>query len=321
MSHATTAGRYDTIDLMIERIEIVAKPEHRRMRLEDMLLDHFDTVSKMYLRKLVKTGECEVNGRDENVGYRLRANDFIEINVDHTRGTAMRGEDIAIEILHEESDIIVVIKAHGMLMHPSHRDNSGTLLNALVAHVNWEKGKKGEREKGRSEDSPLLPNSPYPLIRPGLIHRLDKETSGIVIVAKNPRAHRILSGQFMKKTVEKRYQALVMGEVIDDRGKIIAPIGRFEEEKQWGVKDDGKYAETNYWVTGRRDGKTLLELEPVTGRTNQLRIHCQHIGHPIVGDTKRGGGDASRLCLHACKLAFNHPTTRERMTFESKIEF
>ena len=124
----------------------------------------------------------------------------------------------------------------------------------------------------------------------------------------------------MKKTVEKRYIALVVGEVPND-GKIIAPIGRFEEEKQWGVKEDGKYAETNYWIIERRDGQTLLELEPVTGRTNQLRIHCQHIGHPIVGDTKRGGGKDSRLCLHACKLAFNHPTTRERMTFHSPIEF
>ena len=158
---------------MIERVEIIAKPEHRRMRLEDMLLDHFDTVSKMYLRKLVKTGECEVNGRDENVGYRLRSNDFVEINVDHTRGTAMRGEDIAIEILFEDSDIIVVVKAHGMLMHPSHRDNSGTLLNALVAHVNKQRGRKGEGVSGKmgrtgergdllSPGSPLPPFSPSP---------------------------------------------------------------------------------------------------------------------------------------------------------------
>ena len=271
------------------------------MRLEDMLLDHFDTVSKMYLRKLVKTGECEVNGRDENVGYRLRANDFVEIKVDHTRGTAMRGEDIAIDILHEDSDIIVVVKAHGMLMHPSHRDNSGTLLNALVAHTN--KDNDGN------------------VIRPGLVHRLDKDTSGIVLVAKNPRAHRILSGQFMKRTVEKRYLALVIGDVTGDSGKIVAPIGRFEDEKQWGVKDDGKYAETNFSVIDRGKDKTLLELEPVTGRTNQLRIHAMHVGHPIIGDTKRGGGEGPRLCLHACKLSFNHPETRERMVFESRIEF
>lgn len=266
------------------------------MRLEDFLLDHFSSLSKMYLRELVKTALCEVNGNHENIGYRLRAGDFIEIVVDHTRGTAMRPEKISLDIVHEDSDIIVVNKPAGMLAHPSHRENSGTLLNGLVHHLNG----RGSR-----------------VVRPGLIHRLDKQTSGLMVVAKNSRTHRILSGHFMRKRVEKRYVALVEDVVRDDEGTIDAPIGRYDELKHWSVKSDGKQSTSRYWVKKRFKDMTLIELEPITGRTNQLRIHCEHIGHPIVGDTKRGGREFSRLCLHAAKLKFPHPTTNEPMCFES----
>lgn len=261
------------------------------MRLEDVLLAHFDYLSKMYLRDLVKNAGCEVNGRHENIGYRVRPADFIEITVDRTRGTAMRAEQIELDIVFEDPHLIVVNKPAGMLVHPSHYENSGTLLNALAFHVN----------QGRGAGS----------VRPGLIHRLDKQTSGLVVIAKNARAHRILSGHFMNKRVEKRYLALVDGVVEAESGTIAAPIGRFDDLKHWGVKDDGKPAETRYWVKERFGGKTLVELEPVTGRTNQLRIHCEMIGHPIVGDTKRGGSEAERLYLHAWRLAFPHPATSE----------
>lgn len=293
---------------------IVAPAFARKMRLEDYLLVHFPLVSKMYLRDLVKLGRCEVNGRHENIGYRLREHDFIEIIVDATRGTAMRREEIPLDILHEDNDLIVVHKPAGMLMHPSHREQSGTLLNALAYHVN------------RDADT---------IERPGLPHRLDKQTSGLVIVAKNARAHRMISSQFLKKQVVKRYLALVDGIVGDDSGVIEAPIGRYDELKHWSVKSDGKHATTNYVVRERIDGrsphgskgvldpqvKTLLELEPVTGRTNQLRIHCEHIGHPIVGDRQRGGSEHGRLCLHAFKLVFRHPTTGEMLEFVREVEF
>ena len=268
------------------------------MRLEDFLLEHFSTLSKMYLREIVKTEGCEVNGRIENIGYRIRPNDFIEIEVDHSRGTAMKPEDIALDIVFEDSHIIVVNKPAGMLMHPSHRENSGTLLNALVHHLN--------RENGR-------------LVRPGLPHRLDKQTSGLVVAAKSAAAHRRLSEGFMKKRVEKRYLALVEGLVKEDEGVIVAPIGRFADLKMWSVKTDGKHSESRFLVRERFTDTTLVELEPVTGRTNQLRIHCQLIGHPIVGDTARGGREFSRLCLHAYRLGIIHPATRERMVFETEI--
>lgn len=268
------------------------------MRLEDFLLDHFSSLSKMYLRELVKCARCEVNGRHENIGYRLRPSDFVEITVDHSRGTAMRPEKISLDIIHEDNDVIVVNKRADMLAHPSHRENSGTLLNGLVYHLN----RNGSR-----------------VIRPGLIHRLDKQTSGLMVVAKNARAHRILSGHFMKKRVEKRYLALVGGIVKPDEGTIDAPIGRYHDLKHWSVKSDGKHSTSRYWVKKRFEDSTLIELEPVTGRTNQLRIHCEHIGHPIVGDTKRGGRQFSRLCLHAYKLAFPHPQTNEVVRFETSL--
>ncbi|MBK8466896.1 MAG: RluA family pseudouridine synthase [Chloracidobacterium sp.] len=272
----------------------------RKQKLGEYLFDNMRDLSKMYLRELIKTGKCEVNGYFVNSGYLLRENDFIELEADLSRGTAMRPEDVALDIIFEDAEMIVVNKPTGMLVHPSHRENNGTLMNALSFYLNA--------------------NSPK-LIRPGLPHRLDKQTSGLLVVAKTARAHRILSEHFMKKCVEKRYLALVDGLVEADDGSLNAPIGRFADLKYWGVKDDGKISETKFQVRERFADTTLLELEPVTGRTNQLRIHCEMIGHPIVGDIQRGGREFSRLCLHAWKLAFPHPITREVCYFEAPISF
>jgi len=303
-----------------KRVEITVPSDAAKMRLEDFLLDHFSSLSKMYLRDLVKTARCEVNGRHENIGYKLRADDFIEITVDHARGTAMRPENIPLDIIHEDSDIIVVNKPHDMLAHPSHRENSGTLLNALVHHVRTACVSGRSVSLGvklQSNRPPTYAGGSDNIIRPGLIHRLDKQTSGLMVVAKNARAHRILSGHFMRKRVEKRYLALVEGIIKTDEGTIDAPIGRYAELKHWSVKSDGKHSTSRYSVKKRFTDTTLIELEPITGRTNQLRIHCEHIGHPIVGDTRRGGREFSRLCLHAYKLAFPHPSTNEMVKFET----
>lgn len=254
----------------------------------------------MYLRDVVKREACEVNGRTENVGYRLRPNDLIEIVVDETRETAMRPEDIPLDIVFEDNWIVVVNKPAGMLTHPSHRENTGTLLNALAFHCN--RNAAGQ-------------------IRPGLPHRLDKQTSGLIVVAKTLLAHRRLSASFMKKRVEKRYIALVEGIVEKDDGVIEAPIGRYAEIRHWGVKADGKHSITRFRVRERHADTTLIELEPVTGRTNQLRIHCESIGHPIVGDTRRGGREFTRLCLHAWNLAFPHPGADSMIRFASDHSF
>jgi 23S rRNA pseudouridine1911/1915/1917 synthase len=306
-----------------ERVIIVVPERAYKFRLEDYLLDHFPNLSKMYLRDVVKTGRCEVNGRHENIGHRLKPNDLIEIVLDPDRETAMRPENIALDIVYEDADIIVVNKPAGMLVHPSHRENSGTLLNALAYWLNKDqltqsrKGEKTQRIFDVTESSILDPRSA--IVRPGLIHRLDKQTSGLVVVAKNARAHRILCNHFMKKRVEKRYLALVDGIVERDEGSIEAPIGRFADLKLWSVKEDGKHSESRFWVRERYADTTLLELEPVTGRTNQLRIHCELIGHPIVGDVQRKGSVFERLCLHAHKIGFPHPTASEKVVFEAEM--
>lgn len=285
----------------------------RKQKLGDYLFDKVRTLSKMYLRELIKTGKCEVNGSLVNSGYRLREGDFIEVEADLTRGTAMQPDDIALDIVFEDAEIVVVNKPAGMLVHPSHRDKNGTLLNALSFHLNAEC-------EVQTDDSPLhTPRSTF--IRPGLPHRLDKQTSGLIVVAKTLHAHRVLTEHFMRRRVAKVYLALVDGIVEEDEGTIEARIGRYEELKHWGVKEDGKLSETRFRVRERFADSTLLELEPVTGRTNQLRIHCETIGHAIVGDASRGGSPFSRLCLHAYKLAFPHPGNREMLSFESPISF
>jgi len=282
------------------RIELLATALENKKRLDDFLFDRFSGLSRMYLREIVKNEKCEVNGRFENIGYKIRRNDFVEIEIDPTRGTAMQPEEIPLEITYEDTDLIVVNKPSGMLVHPTHRDKNGTLLNGLTHHLN--------RNRNGSA-----------VIRPGLVHRLDKETSGLMVVAKSVRVHRVLADHFKRKLVEKRYIALVEGLLKENEGFIEAPIGRYADLKLWNVKDDGKHASTKFWVRDRYADTTLIEMEPVTGRTNQLRIHCTSIGHPIVGDIQRNGPAFDRLCLHAWKLSFRHPNGGEQLNFETLI--
>jgi 23S rRNA pseudouridine1911/1915/1917 synthase len=286
----------------ITRLSFQVSPEDNRSRLDEFLFSKLTTLSKMYLRELVKTGSCEVNGTVENVGYRLRPNDFIEVAADVSRGTSMQPENIPLDIVFEDVHLAIINKPAGMLVHPTNRDKNGTLLNALAYHFNQEK------TNGR-------------FVRPGLIHRLDKETSGLIVVAKTPRAHTMLCRSFMKKFVEKQYVARVEGIIEQDEGVIESSIGRYAELKYWDVKPDGKHAVTRFKVRERLADSTVVELEPVTGRTNQLRIHCASIGHPIVGDVRRGGREFKRLCLHAFRLAFAHPQDHRPMEFESPKNF
>lgn len=266
----------------------------RKRKLEDFLFARFPDLSKKFLRDLIKEEKCVVNGAKTSKKYILRKYDFIEVGFDETDGVSLSPENIDIEIVFEDEHLMLVNKPAGILVHPTHKEKKGTLLNALAFYF---------KEKGETE------------IRPGLLHRLDRDTSGLLLIAKNPHAHRALAKQFKKRQIEKKYFALVGG-ILKGEGRIDAPIGRFEEEKNWNVKTDGKNSETIYKVKRNLTGKTFVELEPVTGRTNQLRIHCAHIGHPIVGDERYGGEDFPRLCLHAAKLAFRHPIENCRVEFE-----
>ncbi len=303
---------YDSKYLMERRIEIVVGIEGHKKRLDEYLFAHFGGLSKMYLRHAVKREKCEVNGRIENVGYRLRANDLIELELDLSRETAMRPQNIPIDLVYEDEDLIVVNKAAGMLVHPTNRDKSGTLLNALAYHLNM-RGNARESNRFNDPDTRFPSSQVSGLVRPGLIHRLDKQTSGLIAIAKTSRAHKRMMDSFRRKLIDKSYLALVEGLVAENEGVIDQPIGRYGELKHWDVKLDGKHSETRFKVFKRNEETTLLELEPVTGRTNQLRIHCSFIGHPIVGDVKRGGRDFYRMCLHAWKITFPHPSTKNKI--------
>ena len=281
------------------------------------MFERVGAVSKMRLRGLLAAGECLVNGAPGKAGYHVQAGDRIEIAVDLSAATSMKPEPLPLEILYEDSKIIVVAKRAGMLVHPTRGVKSGTLLNALSHYLN--KSLESKVEEIFSDSQLTTHNSPHSFIRPGLIHRLDKQTSGLMVIAKTSAAHRILAEQFQRKTIQKKYIAITEGVLESDSGVIDAPIGYDENLRQWSVQENGKPAETRFRVLERREDSTLLELEPVTGRTNQLRIHCAFIGHPILGDEARGGRAFSRLCLHAARLRFRHPASGEWMDFKSAL--
>lgn len=286
---------------MFTRYEFQVSEMFHRKRLDEFLFNEFGSMSKAYLRRVVKEGFCEVNGYVENTGKTLRTNDFIEINVDEDQEKGMTPEDIPVEVVYEDAEIIVVNKGAGMLVHPTNYERNGTLLNALTFYVN----------RNRSHGDKF--------IRPHLIHRLDRETSGLMIIGKNAKVSKIICSHFKRRLFEKRYISLVEGVIKEDSGTISAPIGRYDELRRWNVKEDGKMSESRFRVLERKNGNTLLELEPVTGRTNQLRIHCAHIDHPIVGDDWYGGSEFERLCLHASEISFWHPNGGKKMNFKTKL--
>lgn len=319
---------------MLRAYQFRVEQADAQLRLDEFLAARFGGLSRMRIANLIEAGACTVNGLNGRAGYRIVADDAIEFSFDDDALTSMFPESIPLEVVHEDDHLIVVVKPTGMLVHPTMSVKSGTLANALAYYLN--------RSMNHAESSIL---DPQPVIRPGLVHRLDRATSGLMVVAKTHRALATLSRHFRKRLVEKRYVALVHGNVSQEAGSINAPIGRDpNQQPQWRVMEDGKPAETRFKVLEHVGNAALLELEPVTGRTNQLRIHCAHIGHPIVGDethsncgvriAERGLGTARtsdhesailnpqpamRLCLHAWKLAFHHPATGDWTSLSSPI--
>jgi len=269
------------------------EPPDAGQRLDEFFASRFGSLSRMRIANLIEAGACLVNGSAGRAGYRVLEGDSVGLSFDDGGPTSMSPERISLEIIHEDDHVIVVVKPAGMLVHPTMNVKSGTLANALSYHLNksriedggWKLESLDESVEPRSSTLDPLP----PVVRPGMVHRLDRATSGLMVIAKTPRALTNLSRHFRKRLVEKCYLALVHGKVTDETGSINAPIGRDpEQQPRWRVMESGKPAETRFTVLERFGEATLLELEPVTGRTNQLRIHCAHIGHPIVGDEMHG---------------------------------
>jgi 23S rRNA pseudouridine1911/1915/1917 synthase len=273
-------------------------------RLDRILADRAPAVSRMRLRQALDEGQVRVNDVAQPAGFRVPAGAEISLELDLLGDTAMTPEAIPLTVYEEDDELLVVEKPAGMVVHPTGGHRSGTLVNALAYYLN-------------------VAGAADPPIRPGLAHRLDRATSGLMVVAKTQRALSRLTVQFQEKRVRKEYLALVHGCVTSDAGEWHAPIGADPLAwPRWGVREQGRPAESRFRVERRWPEHTLLSLVPVTGRTNQLRLHAAYFGHPIVGDDLFGRGvepGLGRLFLHAHLLEFTHPATGTRLTYASPL--
>ncbi|HXG91906.1 MAG TPA: RluA family pseudouridine synthase [Blastocatellia bacterium] len=297
---------------------ITVEDEAAGVRLDSFLASLIREISRTRIQRAIEDGDVLVNERTVKSSYRLRAGDQIEIDLPEPPPVELTPEPIPLNIIYEDDDLIVIDKPAGMIVHPGAGIESGTLANALVYHFN-----ELSETAGR--------------IRPGIVHRIDKETSGLLVVAKNDFAHERLSDQFRDRQVFKMYVALVYGRVSQERGEIEARIGRSPHNRtRMAVLRGGagRAAHTIFEVAERYPEFTLLKVQIKTGRTHQIRVHMAHINHPVVGDSVYGGGrentvrdatvkrairELGRHFLHSAQLAFAHPRTAERLEFSSPL--
>ena len=275
-------------------------------RIDVFLTDKLkDNHSRTFIQRLILNKDILLNGRAVKPNQKLNLSDTIQVTVPESAAHQINPEDIKLKVIYEDDDILVIDKPSGLVVHPGAGNLSGTLVNALLAHT-----------RNLSAVNPQ---------RPGIVHRLDKGTSGVMVVAKNNLAHLKLIKQFSTHRIKKKYIAIVKGKVECDEGIIDLPIGRHKRDfKRQAVSFvNARPAVTNYKVLRRFDDyATLLELNPQTGRTHQLRVHLAHLGHPILGDSKYGTAaqpDFPRLALHALELGIFHPQTKKFLSFSSEL--
>ena len=258
-------------------------------------------VSRSQVTKMIKAKEILVNGNIVKPGFILSEDDILEIN--HVEEDGVKAEKMDLDIVYEDDDVMVVNKANGVVVHPGAGNHSGTLVNGLLYHTKL---------------SDLNGDA-----RPGIVHRIDAYTTGLLMIAKNNKAHEILAKELAEKKTYRKYVALVWGVIDSDTGEIDAPIGRSKSDrKKMAVRADGKEAITYFKVLKRFDKATLIELRLETGRTHQIRVHMNYIGHPVVNDPVYGNRklfDNTGQCLHAKELGFIHPKTGKYMQFDSEL--
>ncbi len=275
-------------------------------RLDVFLAEEIEELTRSYIQKLIADGLASVNRAPARASYRVKPRDLVELQVPEPEGLELKGEPIPLDIYYEDSDVIVVNKPRGMVVHPAEGNYSGTLVHALLHHCKDLSGING-------------------VTRPGIVHRLDKDTSGLIVAAKNDFAHLDLARQFKDRLITRRYYALVHGLVKEQTGTVDAPIGRDprDRQKMAVVLKNGKHAVTGYRVLRRFPGYTYLELKLETGRTHQIRVHLSYIGHPLVGDPKYGPArphfNLNGQFLHAAVLGFSHPRKGTRIELEAPL--
>lgn len=277
--------------------------EMQNGRLDKVCSEIFSDYSRSQIKQLLDGGNITVNGKTEKAKYKVKSGDLIRLEEPETKTLELRPENIPLDIVYEDDDVIVINKPQGMVVHPAPGHDEHTLVNALLYHC------------------PL--STINGTFRPGIVHRIDKDTSGLLMVAKNDKAHRSLAKQLKDKTNIREYVALVHGRIAEDEGTINAPIGRsLKDRKKQAVVKDGRNAVTHFEVLKRYRDYTLVKCILETGRTHQIRVHMKYIGHPLVGDplygpkkTIKGNGQF----LHAGKLGFVHPTTGKLLIFEATL--
>lgn len=283
----------------METIEVIENVK----RIDSYLMEQLN-FSRSKIQKMIEEEYILLNGKRTKNSASIKIGDIITIKEFQEEGMNAEPENIPLNIVYEDSDIIVVNKENGMVVHPAIGNTHGTLVNALLYHSKNLSNINGE-------------------FRPGIVHRIDAFTTGLLVVAKNNHAHEILAKQLEEKSTHRKYIALVWGVISHDTGTIDAPIGRdSSDRKKMAVVAGGKSSITHFKVLERYSKATLIELELETGRTHQIRVHMNYIGHPVVNDPvygKRAKIDESGQCLHAKELGFLHPSTLKYMEFDSEL--
>lgn len=314
-------------DDLFEHYRFVADPGQQPLRIDKFLLDRLSSTSRNKIQMAARAGYIRVNNEAVKQNYRVKPTDVVTLELPHpVREFELIPEDIPLDVVYEDKHVIVINKPAGLVVHPGHGNYSGTLVNAILFHLGY-----GPKSSVNPEDA-----------RPGLVHRIDKLTTGLMVMAKTDAALTHLSNQFFERTVDRLYTALVWGDVPDD-GTVTGHIGRsLKNRKVMDIFPDGaygKHAVTHYRVLRRFGYLTLIECKLETGRTHQIRVHMKHIGHPLFNDSDYGGdrvlkgpgfsryrqfvencfSELPRQALHARTLAFDHPDTGERMAFSSDL--
>ncbi|MFI3225791.1 MAG: RluA family pseudouridine synthase [Clostridia bacterium] len=291
----------------MQKIEINTLETDKNSRIDVFLMDKLLGFSRSAIQKIIIDGNVSVNGKVLKKNYKITGGEVLEITLPELKEMDISAQDIPLDVVYEDDDIIVINKPKGMVVHPAPGHFDGTMVNALMHHC------KGSLSGINGE------------IRPGIVHRIDKDTSGLLVVAKNDSAHINLSEQIKEHSAGRVYRAIVFGNIKTDEGKIDKPIGRHKtDRKRMAVTEmNSRDAVTHYTVLERFQGYTYMEFRLETGRTHQIRVHMQSVGHPILGDeiyaNRESKFKTDGQCLHAVKLILNHPRTSEKMEFCAEI--
>lgn len=281
----------------MEPLLLTPAPEDAGTRIDRFLASHLDGVTRSAAQKLLEGGAVLINGKAVAKNYKLTGRETLSVTLPEAEEADLVPQDIPLDVVYEDADVIVVNKPSGLVVHPAPGHSDGTLVNALLYHC-------GDSLSGVGGEK-----------RPGIVHRIDRDTSGLIIAAKNDAAHLFLSAQLADHTLSRTYEAICAGNFRDDVGTVDAPIGRSRaDRKKMAVAPDGRRAVTHWEVLERFNSWTHLRCRLETGRTHQIRVHMAHIGHPILGDTVYGAKKPvpglTGQCLHAVGLQFIHPRTK-----------